>query len=240
MSGCTVVWGALTGNWFGVSGLPAPLAGLKLAWLTGENADSNLMGLTFLIGAVHLTLAHVWVMIRLAPDLRFLAQIGWVLTTWVMYFAAMSLVLMQPFPAAGPWMLAGGVLLIVAFTVPLGKIKTEWTEFVMMPLSLISNFVDVVSYVRLFAVGAATFAVANAFNQMAVDMGAGGGLASLGAALVLFFGHALNILLAAMGVLVHGVRLNTLEFAGHMGLRWAGYRYAPFRSRESGDETGEN
>lgn len=239
MSGCTVVWGALTGNWFGVSGLPAPLEGLKLDWLTGEDADKNLMGLTFLIGALHLTLAHAWVMLRLVPDLRFLAQIGWMATTWCMYFAAMSLVLMQPFPAWALWALVIGLALIVVFTVPPGKIKTQWTEFVMMPLSLISNFVDVVSYVRLFAVGAATFAVANAFNQMAADLGAGGVFASLGAAMVLFFGHALNILLAAMGVLVHGVRLNTLEFAGHMGLKWSGHHYKPFRTRTDADDFGE-
>jgi V/A-type H+-transporting ATPase subunit I len=65
---------------------------------------------------------------------------------------------------------------------------------------------------------------------MAADQ-AGGIISGLGAALVLFFGHTLNILLAAMGVLVHGVRLNTLEFAGHMGLRWSGHRYAPFGSK---------
>ena len=84
----------------------------------------------------------------------------------------------------------------------------------MFPLTLIGNFVDVVSYVRLFAVGAASLAVASSFNAMALDLGASGPLAGLGAALVLFFGHGLNLLLAMMGVLVHGVRLNTLEFAG--------------------------
>lgn len=230
MSGCTVVWGVLTGNWFGLSGPPGPLAGLKIKWLTGPNADENIMGLTFLIGAVHLTLAHAWTVVRLAPDTRALAQFGWLGVTWVMYFAAMSLVLMRPFPQYAFWVLGAGIALIVIFTVPPSRIKSDWTEFVMVPLSLISNFVDVVSYVRLFAVGAATFAVANAFNQMAADL-AGGVISGLGAALVLFFGHALNILLASMGVLVHGVRLNTLEFAGHMGLRWSGYRYAPFVSK---------
>jgi len=48
------------------------------------------------------------------------------------------------------------------------------------------------------------------------------------AALVLLAGHTLNILLAAMGVLVHGIRLNTLEFAGHLGLQWTGIRFSPF------------
>jgi V/A-type H+-transporting ATPase subunit I len=237
MSGCTMVWGALSGNWFGVPDLPAPLAGLRLDWLSGEGAAENVMGLTFLIGAVHLSLAHVWTAVRLAPDPRFLSQLGWLAVTWVMYFAAMSLVLMRPFPQGASWALGLGVAFIVLFTVPPNRIRTQWTDFVMMPLSLISNFVDVVSYVRLFAVGAATFAVAEAFNGMAAGLG-GGLLSGLGAALILFFGHALNILLASMGVLVHGVRLNTLEFAGHMGLRWSGHGYAPFRDGRSRD-TGE-
>jgi hypothetical protein len=31
-----------------------------------------------------------------------------------------------------------------------------------------------------------------------------------------------NIVLAVMGVMVHGIRLNTLEFASHLGLQWSG------------------
>jgi V/A-type H+-transporting ATPase subunit I len=31
-----------------------------------------------------------------------------------------------------------------------------------------------------------------------------------------------------MGVLVHGVRLNTLEFSAHLGLQWSGTAYRPF------------
>ena len=46
--------------------------------------------------------------------------------------------------------------------------------------------------------------------------------------MVLFVGHAFNIVMAAMGVLVHGIRLNTLEFSGHLGVQWTGENYAPF------------
>jgi V/A-type H+-transporting ATPase subunit I len=45
------------------------------------------------------------------------------------------------------------------------------------------------------------------------------------------FGHGLNIVLNVLSVLVHGVRLNTLEFSGHAGLAWAGYAYKPFAKR---------
>jgi V/A-type H+-transporting ATPase subunit I len=56
---------------------------------------------------------------------------------------------------------------------------------------------------------------------------AGGVVGNIIAAVVLFGGHTLNILLATMGVLVHGIRLNTLEFSGHLGLEWSGQPYTP-------------
>jgi len=40
--------------------------------------------------------------------------------------------------------------------------------------------------------------------------------------------HVLNISLCALAVLVHGVRLNALEFSSHLGIQWAGIKYAPF------------
>ena len=46
---------------------------------------------------------------------------------------------------------------------------------------------------------------------------------------VIFMGHLGNILLAGLGVLVHGIRLNTLEFSNHMGLQWLGHVYKPFK-----------
>ncbi len=49
------------------------------------------------------------------------------------------------------------------------------------------------------------------------------------AAIVLLFGHTLNILLCAMAVLVHGVRLNVLEFSSHLNMEWSGTEYVPFK-----------
>jgi V/A-type H+-transporting ATPase subunit I len=58
----------------------------------------------------------------------------------------------------------------------------------------------------------------------------------VGAALILFLAHAMNILLSALGVIVHGVRLNTLEFSGHLGMQWTGIPFKPFRRQESGQD----
>jgi len=45
--------------------------------------------------------------------------------------------------------------------------------------------------------------------------------------LIVFLGHTINIVLGPMSVLVHGVRLNVLEFSSHAGLTWSGTRYRP-------------
>jgi V/A-type H+-transporting ATPase subunit I len=225
MSVGTIVWGLLSGNFFGVTNLPAPLRGVRFTWLSDDN---NLMLLCFLIGSIHLTIAHGWNVVRISNSPQALAQVGWICLTWTMFFGARTMVLGESFPAPVWYLFGAGFVLVLVFMQPFRKIASEWHNYVMLPLDIVSNFVDVVSYVRLFAVGLATFAVASAFNTMGADMAANGWIAGLGGALVIFGGHAFNIILALMGVLVHGVRLNTLEFSSHLGLTWSGSKYSPF------------
>lgn len=236
LSVATIVWGLASGNVFGASALPSALLALQLEWLTDER---NVMALAFTIGVVHLTLAHAWNVVRFINTQRALVEVGWIATTWTMYFLARQLVLGDPFPTFAWGLLAVGVALIALFITPWRRLRQDWFKHAMLPLNLVSNFVDIVSYVRLFAVGAATFAVAEAFNQLAASIGLGGVIGGLVTALVLFLGHTLNVLLAAMGVLVHGVRLNTLEFASHLGLSWTGQPYRPFARTAPADLEGE-
>lgn len=237
MSVCTIAWGVLSATWFGIDPdkLPAVLRSLRLDWLSGARSQDNIMGLCFLIGAVQLSIAHLWNIGRMRRSLEALAQIGWLGITWVMYAAAGGMVLNRPFPPAMFGVLGVSAALIILFMTPVRKLKSEWFNHVMLPLNFVSSFVDIVSYIRLFAVGTATVAVAQAFNDIALGDGIssiGGGIA---AALILFVGHALNIVLAGMGVIVHGVRLNTLEFSGHLGMQWTGVPYRPFARAAGAD-----
>jgi len=86
------------------------------------------------------------------------------------------------------------------------------------------------SYIRLWAVGLAGAAIAGTINQMAGPM-LGHFLFFIFGIILLVFGHGLNLVLNTLSVLVHGVRLNTLEFSGHAGLTWAGFAYKPFAKR---------
>ena len=46
---------------------------------------------------------------------------------------------------------------------------------------------------------------------------------------ILLIGHGLNIVMGLLSVVVHGVRLNLLEFSGQLGMEWTGTAYAPFK-----------
>jgi V/A-type H+-transporting ATPase subunit I len=224
MSGATILWGVLTGVYFGYS--PASLRFLEWPWLKN---DENVKWLAFTIGVAHLTLAHVWNIVRAPRSLQSVAQFGWICTTWTMYFFALKMVLGKPMPGFVLPVFAVGVVSIVLFMTPRRQLKEEWFNHAMLPLNLVSNFVDVVSYIRLFAVGTASLAVASSFNSMLAPLFAQWWTAIFGVAF-LFLAHALNIALCLMGVMVHGIRLNTLEFSGHIGLQWTGTAFAPFRS----------
>ena len=67
--------------------------------------------------------------------------------------------------------LAVGIALVFLFMTPPRDLKRDFHKHVMLPLTLVSNFGDLISYVRLFAVGSATAAIAMAFNDLALGSG---------------------------------------------------------------------
>jgi len=240
MSACCVIFGALTGNYFGIAidSLPAPLRGLTSDYMTGKTAEgwnsdlaaSHIMFICFSIGTLHLTLAHGWNLIRKINSWEALADIGWLCCTWMLFSVVLNMVLYIELPAwitATQLPLLGTGIGLIIFSLVMSK---SYFGLVTLALDVINNFVDIISYVRLYAVGAASLAIAQAFNGMAMDIGFSGA-GAIGAAFILFAGHALNIILGAMGVMVHGIRLNTLEFSGHAGVEWAGTHFNPFRKK---------
>ena len=73
-------------------------------------------------------------------------------------------------------------------------------------------FGDSLSYLRLFALGLASAQLAIVFNQLAADASQVRGVGVLLGLLIFLIGHTLNLLLAVVGGVVHGLRLNCIEF----------------------------
>jgi V/A-type H+-transporting ATPase subunit I len=107
-----------------------------------------------------------------------------------------------------------------------GSVLNSLKNFISVLLSIVGVFSDIMSYIRLWAVGLAGASLAATINTMVGPM-LGNFFVFLGL-ILLAFGHGLNLALNTLSVLVHGVRLNILEFSGHVGLTWSGTAYKPF------------
>ncbi len=247
LSGATIVWGTLSGTWFGVEALArhpvlSRIVIPQIASFGVENTKSVML-LCFLIGAVHLSIARLINFIRSLPKLVAFGELGWLSILWGMFFVVRYIVLQETLNPVGIWLVGAGMILIVFFGEQKGKFfKGIFLGLVRLPLSIldsIGSFSDIVSYVRLFAVGLATVAVAANFNAMAAGVGFGSIPSGLISAFILFFGHTLNIVMGAMSVIVHGVRLNMLEFSGQLGMEWSGVPFKPFKETDADTPDGE-
>ncbi len=247
MSGATIVWGLLSGTWFGSRALAeAPVLSwfvlVPIASFGSEISGRVIRHLCFIIGTVQIALAHIMNFakeLRMKPKIRSLAQLGWLSMVLGLYYVVLFLVLgadMYPVPQYSLYMVFGGLGAVFIFSEQEGNflkgIGKGLANFLPKFLDSISAFSDIISYIRLFAVGLATVEIAKSFNSMAADMGSGV-VGIVGGIIILLIGHGLNIAMAALSVVVHGVRLNMLEFSGHLGMEWTGVPYSPFRYREN-------
>jgi V/A-type H+-transporting ATPase subunit I len=227
LSFCAIIWGISTGTFFGQEWVLK--AGYK-PLIPALNDEKALQRLCFFIGALHLSIAHIWRAILKSPALTALADIGWTCVLWACFFIARVLILGDNFPSFGNWLIIAGISLVVIFTSPQKNIlKGIGQGLGTLALSLMNNFTDVVSYIRLFAVGLAGIAISDAFNAMALSAGIHGIFNLVLAGFILLVGHTLGIILGPVAVLVHGIRLNVLEFSGHANVSWSGQNYKPLK-----------
>jgi V/A-type H+-transporting ATPase subunit I len=233
-SSATVLWGVLSNTWFGAQ-IPWCASWPTVKWLA-DPSYNNMMLLCFTIGVSHLMLARIWNGVCRINDTTAIAEFGWAGTLLFMYFVTNSIVgIFASIPQAMFWVFGVSLAAVFAFTVKPSELKTRGAELGMLPLSIMSALGDIISYVRLFAVGLASVKVAENFNSMATGLLDGAESFWLKAAMavlmvaILAVGHALNLAMAGLSILVHAVRLNTLEFSNHKGISWAGYAFKPFK-----------
>lgn len=188
-----------------------------------------IMKISLVVGCLHLILAHLRALVAFFPVQRALAEAGWILILGTMFVVIWHLVFVDlaQMPRAVWWILAGGMACVAWFARPGGPaMKRLMVGLGSSLLPFLGTFSDTMSYLRLFAVGMASYHIAAAFNTLAWEVA---GVATwFVAAGVLVFGHALNVGLAFIAIFAHGVRLNMLEFSNNAGVQWAGYAYRPF------------
>ncbi|MBE6369599.1 MAG: hypothetical protein E7056_05485 [Lentisphaerae bacterium] len=226
LSGCATAWGICNGAYFGTE-----TSFMQLEFFaSGEKQTPHLQLVCFVLALVHLSLGHCWRLVNASTFREVIGNLGWV-PILVLDFMVVLGLLVFPGMELPAWALAaGGVGLVMVLV---GGV--DWRDagaICNLPFDLIGSFTDTLSYVRLFAVGMSGTYMAQSFNDMGMDLWNASPWMIPAAVLVILFGHTLNVALACMSVLVHGVRLNTLEFSNHAGIRWGGQAFRPLKNFE--------
>lgn len=230
LSIAAIIWGVLTNNYFGTGPLPQ----FSLKFFTQEEVkDANVQAFCFMLAVAQLSLGRIWRAIH-EGNLRSIGRnLGWMLILWGNFFLTLRLIVWPgEFPVYMYWLYGIGLLLVICCDINWKNVA----DIFQFPFNIIGSFVDVLSYIRLFAVGMAGYYIAASFNGMGVSIWKVSPYLLIFGILVILFGHLLNLGLCALSVLVHGVRLNTLEFSNHVGLSWSGSNFKPFKNHKKSEE----
>lgn len=223
--GFGVIWGVLVGSYFGINPTQGVLA--QLQRLDLYDFDS-MMRLSIIIGAGHLILANGMMAWVRRHSLQAWSSVGWAM--------AVLFGLLAWLEGLGGWQITGmsiGLFLVVAFSNSRPALNGRSALSGVLALTNVTKiFGDVLSYLRLFALGLASASLALTFNQLAGDVAqALPGIGLLLQGLILLFGHALNFVLTVASGVIHGLRLNLIEFY-NWSLADEGYPFQPFSKRE--------
>ncbi|MEE9396092.1 MAG: ATPase [Methylococcales bacterium] len=234
----SIIWGVLVGSYFGVSPSGESLMG-KLKVLDVNDFDT-MMRLSVCVGVLHLTYANFHKALRLRKEgYSWLVPLGWILVM----FGALCLWFDQLLDKPPEWISPTGKLhiglgFVAIFLFSSNREVRKPTDTIMRILDGLKGlagvtkiFGDVLSYLRLFALGLASASLALTFNNLALQAREVEGLGLLFSLLILIIGHGLNIALSLMSAVVHGMRLNCIEFF-NWGLSDEGYPFKTFSKKE--------
>jgi V/A-type H+-transporting ATPase subunit I len=235
--GGSLVWGVLVGSYFGVSLSPESFWGhLKLLDLNDFDA---MMKLSVGIGVLHLVLAHLEQASLKRGRAAAWAHVGWIAAMLGAFALWLGGVQGAPHRLGeiGRWALGLGLLAVFAFASErvvhdVRSALLRLLDGVRALTGVTQVFGDVLSYLRLFALGLASASLALTFNDLAQQASHVRGMGLLFAILILLVGHLLNLLLALMSGVVHGLRLNYIEFY-NWALSGEGYAFQPFKKKEA-------
>ena len=91
---------------------------------------------------------------------------------------------------------------------------------------------DVLSYLRLFALGLAGGMLGQAFNNLALSVKGDAVMTWVPFVLILIVGHVINILLSSLGAFVHPMRLTFMEYFKNAGYEGKGSSYNPLTTNK--------
>ncbi len=217
-------------SWIGEGGV-VPIAAMNMSF-------DVMMILALVIGVIHLCLAMTVKCICYTQRFSFKETVsawGWL----ILIVGGISVFILSSLGIFGPRVTS--ILLIIIACVsalgififntpgrnPLINIGAGLWDTYGMTTGLLG---DVLSYIRLYALGLAGGMLGKAFNDLGIMvLGENPNVGTIiGFVLIVTFGHVLNLLMACLGAFVHPLRLSFVEYFKNSGYEGSGKEYRPF------------
>ncbi len=233
----TVLFGAITGTLFGIS-LASEENQLLTQYKDQFLTNQQMFDLAIVIGVFQIIfgmILKVFNRIRQGGSFVYgLSTVGWLILilSSLVFFGYQEM--NETFPQ---WMTGGyyaslglGLFFILFFSNPGSNIFMNFGLGIWDIYTSVTGLLgDVLSYIRLFALGISSAILGNVFNRIAFEMSPEiPVLGHLVFVFILLFGHGINIFMASLGAFVHPMRLTFVEFYKNAGFEGGGKEYKPF------------
>jgi V/A-type H+-transporting ATPase subunit I len=213
----SMIYGVLLGSYFGVE--PAEGSWLGALKMLDANDQAGMMWLSIGVGALHLAGANLVTAWRRRHALHALSGLGWAAIILGGFSVGVGKSSARAALSTLGWigLVLGGLLVLLfhserPFSLEPKQLLGRLVDGLKGLLELSKAFGDVLSYLRLFALGLAAVKLAEVFNHLAATSFEAKGVGVLLGVLILVMGHAINFAMGIMGGVVHGLRLNVIEF----------------------------
>jgi V/A-type H+-transporting ATPase subunit I len=238
----TILFGLIGGTFFGINlyHTNLPIYSTLQSYFVANNTDINnfLFYLSLAIGGVQIIFGLI------LKAFNETMQFGWKVAVgtmgWILLLLGMvSVFALQEFsslPAASIGMIQNVILvmsglMILLFNNLKRKIYINLGVGLWDSYNMVTGILgDLLSYIRLFALGISSAILGFVFNSLAVSMS--GDLPVISIVfmiIILVIGHSINLFMSGLGAFVHPMRLTFVEFYKNSGFTGGGKKYQPFR-----------
>lgn len=199
----------------------------------------NAFNVALMIGVVQIFLG---IFISIYNKLRYehwtnaIAQLGKLMIVtgiiWIFLADMQEMSELQYFGILRNLLLIVGILLVLFFHDMAQALPTRAATG-LLPLFFIFTGIlgDVLSYVRLFALGVASSVLGLVVNQIGMQIMGNSWWGIVIGVVFLLLGHSLNFCIAVLGSFVHPLRLTFVEFYNNAQFKGGGKEYRPFRKQ---------
>jgi V/A-type H+-transporting ATPase subunit I len=232
----TVIFGILTGTFFGID-----LINSDIPWLEDFKqymiSTDKLFNLAIILGVIQILFGMVLKVINISRVRGFrysFSTIGWLILIIglgsVYGLKTAEMVSPQVAGIAQTAVLAVAGVLILLLNHPKRNVFINFGAGLWDVYSMATSLLgDILSYIRLFALGVSSAILGLVFNSMAMSMKPDNIiLGPLVMIIILVVGHGITIFMSGLGAFVHPIRLTFVEFYKNAGFTGGGKAYTPF------------